>query len=313
MWLAIAIATQLVANQLNRLGIATKIDVTLIAIRQSESTLRLWYPEKAVSPPNGKPQTYLSSGSSELIPQGVKWLLISQYSPVCPVLHHRRRDAVTAALWEPFGLIPGDVLRDFAVWQLVTYMFLHDPIGFGAHPVQHARLGCSERPGADLGPREFLKYYFLCGIGAGVCVVVANLFFSPTTGTRARSAHPARSSVCCSRSAICSPTARCCCSFLCRSRRKYFVMIFGAIAFLSSFGGSGSGVSHIAHLGGMVIGYFYLRTKKRVPRRPAVSLEPSARRFAADAYKEWKTSAQGGSSRSTCETKRDRDRDRFVH
>jgi hypothetical protein len=37
------------------------------------------------------------------------------------------------------------------------------------------------------------------------------------------------------------------------------VMIMGAIAFLSSVGSSGSGVAHTAHLGGLVVGYLYLK------------------------------------------------------
>jgi len=37
------------------------------------------------------------------------------------------------------------------------------------------------------------------------------------------------------------------------------VVIMGAIEFVSSFGGPGSGISHFAHLGGMLFGYLYLR------------------------------------------------------
>jgi membrane associated rhomboid family serine protease len=48
-------------------------------------------------------------------------------------------------------------------------------------------------------------------------------------------------------------------SFLFPMKAKYFVMIIGAIAFLSSIGGSGGGVSHFAHLGGMVFAYGYLK------------------------------------------------------
>ena len=40
---------------------------------------------------------------------------------------------------------------------------------------------------------------------------------------------------------------------------KYFVMIVGAITFLSSVGAGGSGVAHTAHLGGLVVGYVYLK------------------------------------------------------
>jgi membrane associated rhomboid family serine protease len=39
---------------------------------------------------------------------------------------------------------------------------------------------------------------------------------------------------------------------------RVFVMIVGAIALLSSFGGTGGGVAHATHLGGLVVGYLYL-------------------------------------------------------
>ncbi|MCU1272830.1 MAG: Rhomboid family protein, partial [Bryobacterales bacterium] len=50
-------------------------------------------------------------------------------------------------------------------------------------------------------------------------------------------------------------------SFLFPIKAKYFVMIIGAIAFMSSLGSSGSGVSNVAHLGGMLFGYLYLRLR----------------------------------------------------
>jgi rhomboid family protein len=50
-------------------------------------------------------------------------------------------------------------------------------------------------------------------------------------------------------------------SFLFPIKAKYFVMIMGAIAFLNSVGSSGSGVSNVAHLGGMAFGYAYLRMR----------------------------------------------------
>jgi membrane associated rhomboid family serine protease len=41
---------------------------------------------------------------------------------------------------------------------------------------------------------------------------------------------------------------------------KYFVIIIGAISFLSASGAGGSaGVAHGAHLGGMIFGYLYLQ------------------------------------------------------
>jgi membrane associated rhomboid family serine protease len=40
---------------------------------------------------------------------------------------------------------------------------------------------------------------------------------------------------------------------------RYFVIIMGLVAFYGSVGAGGGGVSHIAHLGGLVVGYVYLR------------------------------------------------------
>ena len=46
--------------------------------------------------------------------------------------------------------------------------------------------------------------------------------------------------------------------FLFPVKVKYFVVFIGAIAFFSSMG-TGSNISHLTHLSGMLIGYLYLR------------------------------------------------------
>jgi membrane associated rhomboid family serine protease len=40
---------------------------------------------------------------------------------------------------------------------------------------------------------------------------------------------------------------------------KYFVMIMGGIAFLSALSAPGSVVNNVAHLGGLIVGFLYLR------------------------------------------------------
>ena len=47
--------------------------------------------------------------------------------------------------------------------------------------------------------------------------------------------------------------------FIFPMQMKWFVLIIGAIAFLSSFQAN-SGVSAFAHLGGLLFGYFFLKT-----------------------------------------------------
>jgi len=248
--------------------------------------------------------------SPGFFPQGVKWLLISNIALF--VLYYFSVLSGYQGLWEPFGLIPSDVLGHFAVWQLVTYMFLHDPFSFGHILFNMLTLWMF---GADLergwGRRAFLKYYFLCGIGAGVCVVVANLIFSHNLHTRTIGASGAIYGLLLAFGYL-YPDREVLFSFLFPIKAKYFVMIIGAIAFLSSFGGSGNGVSHIAHLGGMVIGYFYLRNQKRY-RRPAyakASFVDSLRMR----YKEWKKQRARRKFEVYMKNReQDRDRDRFVH
>jgi len=46
---------------------------------------------------------------------------------------------------------------------------------------------------------------------------------------------------------------------------RYFVMIVGAIAFFSAVSGPGGGVAHSAHLGGLVVGYLYLKGLRSRP------------------------------------------------
>jgi membrane associated rhomboid family serine protease len=40
-------------------------------------------------------------------------------------------------------------------------------------------------------------------------------------------------------------------------KAKHFVLLFGAIEFWSSLGGTGSGIAHLAHLGGILFGLLY--------------------------------------------------------
>src|SRR5437868_1134335 len=83
------------------------------------------------------------------------------------------------SLW--LGLSPQAVLRHAFVWQPLTYMFLH--VGIGHILFNMLALWMF---GVELermwGTKFFLKYYFVCGIGAGLCTVAAALL--PFEATR---------------------------------------------------------------------------------------------------------------------------------
>src|SRR5579859_6253787 len=94
---------------------------------------------------------------SSYMPAGVKWLLISNVAIF--LVSYIGGPAVNEHLLL-LSLAPVMVLKHFALWQLVTYMFLHGSIEhilfnmlalwmFGTTLEQ------------DWGTRRFLKYYFV--------------------------------------------------------------------------------------------------------------------------------------------------------
>jgi len=137
-------------------------------------------------------------------------------------------------------------------------MFLHDPGGFSHILWNMLTLWLI---GSDLerdwGTKYFLKYYFLCGVGAGLCVVLANVLFG-SLDTRTIGSSGALFGLLLAYGVLYSERILLF-GFLFPIKAKYFVMILGAISLLGSFGPSGGGISYVAHLGGMLIGFLYLK------------------------------------------------------
>jgi membrane associated rhomboid family serine protease len=252
---------------------------------------------------------YAFSGYSRFFPNAVKWLLISNIALF--VLYYFAVLSGYGPLFEPFALTPADVLTRGAVWQLVTYMFLHDPFGFGHILFNMLALWMF---GMDLekgwGTKRFLQYYFLCGVGAAICVVVANLLFSSNWNSRTIGASGAIYGLLMAYGVL-YPDRVVLFSFLFPIKAKYFVMIMGAIAFMSSFGPSGGGVSHVAHLGGMLFGYGYLRRwRNRRPGAVRVRANP------LDQARQWYRDYKFKRAKKKFEVylrKKQSDRDRWVH
>ncbi len=194
---------------------------------------------------------------SGYFPIGVKWLLVSNVALF--LLYFLGVRTEYGPIFRIFALAPRAVIEHFAIWQLVTYMFLHDPFSFGHILFNMLTLWMF---GADLerawGTKRFLSYYFVCGIGAGICDVVVNAMFG-SLDTRTIGASGAIYGLLLAFGML-YPDRTVLFSFLFPIKAKYFVMILGAIAFLSSFG-SNSGVSHIAHLGGMAFGYAHFKMR----------------------------------------------------
>lgn len=202
---------------------------------------------------------YLSASN---FPKGVRWLLIT--NTVIFVIYAIAASVGYAELFAPFGLVPAVVVKRFAVWQLFTYMFLHDPYGFLHILFNMLTLWMF---GKDLemlwGTRRFLNYYFICGVGAGICVVIGNYLFG-NIDTRTIGASGAIYGLLLAFGMM-FPDAIVM-FFVWPMRAKYFVAIYGAMAFLGSIIARNSGVSNIAHLGGMAFGYMYFKRELQKSR-----------------------------------------------
>jgi len=172
-----------------------------------------------------------------------------------------------------FGLVPYLVTHRFFLWQPFTYLFLHGGV---FHLLFNLLVlwmfGCElERV---WGQRFFLKYFFVCGTGAGIVVaLLSSSSLVPTIG-----ASGALYGVLLAYGLL-FPDRQILLWFVLPIRAKHFVLFIGAIAFYSTLTLPGSGISHLAHLSGLLIGYLYLRGWGHVRRLQKQYLEWKLKRL----------------------------------
>jgi membrane associated rhomboid family serine protease len=153
------------------------------------------------------------------------------------------------------GLTPALVVKGM-IWQPVTYLFLHADLGHILFNMLSLWMFGTAIEGA-WGRQRFLRFYFWCGIGSGLCVTVAGLL-SREIYTTTIGASGAIMGVLVA-FAVLYPNVPVWFMLLFPIPAKYFVLLIGAITFYSARSGSGGNVSHAAHLGGLLIGYLLLR------------------------------------------------------
>jgi membrane associated rhomboid family serine protease len=151
------------------------------------------------------------------------------------------------------GLVPLRVTRDFHVWQFATYMFLHGGVFHLFFNMLTLFMFGNELE-RYWGTRRFLSYYMITGIGAGVC----SWLVSPHSFAIVIGASGAVYGILLAYG-VTYPNRVVYLNFLFPVKVKWLVLIMGVMAFLSSIRGGDPGVAHIAHLGGMVVGYLLLK------------------------------------------------------
>ena len=153
------------------------------------------------------------------------------------------------------ALDPWAVTRDLEVWRLFTYMFVHDHRGVMHILFNMLMLWMFGVPVArEMGEKGFLQLYLLSGLFAGAC----SLVFYGATGNPAIIVG-ASGAVYALLVAFARfyPEQQLLMFFLFPMPVKYAVMIFIAISLLLI--NAGDGIAHIAHLGGALFAWIYLR------------------------------------------------------
>jgi len=166
-----------------------------------------------------------------------------------------------------FGVSANLFLRGM-IWQPLTYMFLHSGIG---HIFWNMLIlwmfGCEiERA---WGPRVFLRYYFITGIGGGVLILLTSMAMGDNSITLGASGAIFGLLVA---FGMVFPDKIILAFFLFPMRARNFVILIGAIELWMTVtaGPYGHGVARFAHLGGALVGFLYLkfgdRIKYSIPR-----------------------------------------------
>ncbi len=152
-----------------------------------------------------------------------------------------------------FGLVPALVLGQFYLWQPFTYLFLHG--GFGHILINMLILWMfGSEMERYLGSSRFLHFYFVTGVGAGLLSVAVDPF-SPIPIIGASGAIYGILMA----YGMLFPDRLVYLYFLIPIKVKYLVAILGAISFLSAINSPGSNIAHVAHLGGMIFAFLYLK------------------------------------------------------
>ncbi len=169
----------------------------------------------------------------------------------------------SGAVQQWLGMRPSSVVGGGQIWRVVTYMFMHDRLGFGHILFNMLSLWMF---GTELermwGSRYFVKFYFVCGICAALTTIVVSFVPLPAFGflysTLTIGASGAIFGILLAY-ALYFPHRPILVMMMFPVPAKYFVMIMGGISLLMSISSTPDGVAHTTHLGGLAAGYLYLK------------------------------------------------------
>jgi len=151
-----------------------------------------------------------------------------------------------------------------ALWQPLTYMFLHGGVSHILFNMLSLWMF-----GVELermwGTAFFTRFYLVCGVGAAATTLLLSLlpgalgeslYVSLTVGASGAIYGILMAY------ALYFPHRQIYMYFIFPVPVRIFVLIVGAISLFSAMGGPGDGVAHATHLGGLAVGYLYLKGRR---------------------------------------------------
>ena len=159
---------------------------------------------------------------------------------------------ITSHQWDYFfGLNPGLLTKSLALWQPVTYIFLHaGPIHLFWNMIILWMFGSEIE--LSWGAKRFGVYYVICGAGAGIISVLLD----PTSTALVVGASGAIFGVLLAFGII-YPDRMIAFMFVFPMKAKYFVAAISALQLLFFVRGGDGIVAYGAHVGGLITGVIY--------------------------------------------------------
>lgn len=173
------------------------------------------------------------------------------------------------AVFDLFAIVPSKVINSFWVWQPFTYMFLH------SNGVFHVLFNMLVLWwfGSELeqrwGPKFFLTYFLVCGVGAALIYLAGTVTYSLVTGNVLAMETPLVGASGATYGLLLAygllfGERMIYFMMLFPMKAMYFTMIIGVVELVTLLdSGMGSQVANLAHLGGLAVGFIFLTVVAR--------------------------------------------------
>ena len=152
-----------------------------------------------------------------------------------------------------FALYPSDLIKNFQIWRLFTYQFLHGGVLHLLINMLMLWMFGSELE-QRWGRRFFIRYYFLCGVGGGLTYALVRFDSSMATVGASGAIYGVLMAY-----GMWFPNRIVLLAFLFPVRVRHVIVFLIVAELLQAMESTGEGIAYAAHLGGMAFGYVYLR------------------------------------------------------